>query len=152
MDPICREQIMHEALSLAEDAAQLGEIPVGCVITDAAGRIIGRGRNRREECHDATAHAELEAIREACAALGDWRLDGCSIFVTLEPCPMCAGAIINARIPRVIFGAREENTGSCGSVLDLFSENYGHRPAVFPGVCAGESTALLQHFFQERRS
>ncbi len=147
-----REQTMREALSLAEDAAQQGEIPVGCVITDSDGRIIGRGRNRREGSHDATAHAELEAIREACEALGDWRLDGCSLFVTLEPCPMCAGAIINARIPRVVFGAREENTGSCGSVIDLFSERYGHRPAVFPGVCEQESRALLQRFFRERRS
>ena len=147
-----REQTMREALSLAEDAASQGEIPVGCVITDSGGRIIGRGRNRREETHDATAHAELEAIREACEALGDWRLEGCSLFVTLEPCPMCAGAIINARIPRVVFGAREENTGSCGSVIDLFSERYGHRPAVFPGVCEVESRALLQRFFQERRS
>ena len=147
-----REQTMREALSLAEDAAQQGEIPVGCVITDSDGRIIGRGRNRREESHDATAHAELEAIREACEALGDWRLDGCSLFVTLEPCPMCAGAIINARIPRVVFGAREENTGSCGSVIDLFSARYGHRPAVFPGVCEQESRALLQRFFRERRA
>ena len=147
-----REQTMREALSLAEEAASQGEIPVGCVITDSDGRIIGRGRNRREETHDATAHAELEAIREACEALGDWRLEGCSLFVTLEPCPMCAGAIINARIPRVVFGAREENTGSCGSVIDLFSERYGHCPAVFPGVCEAESRALLQRFFQERRS
>ena len=147
-----REQTMREALSLAEDAASQGEIPVGCVITDSGGRIIGRGRNRREETHDATAHAELEAIREACEALGDWRLEGCSLFVTLEPCPMCAGAIINARIPRVVFGAREEHTGSCGSVIDLSSERYGHRPAVFPGVCEAESRALLQRFFRERRS
>ena len=142
-----REQTMREALSLAEDAASQGEIPVGCVITNSDGRIIGRGRNRREETHDATAHAELEAIREACEALGDWRLEGCSLFVTLEPCPMCAGAIINARIPRVVFGAREENTGSCGSVIDLFSERYGRRPAVFPGVCEAASRALLQRFF-----
>ena len=161
MDPICREQNMREALCLAEEAARQGEIPVGCVITDAFGRIIGRGRNRRiigrgrnrrEERHDATAHAELEAIREACASLGDWRLDRCSLYVTLEPCPMCAGAIINARIPRVVFGAREENTGSCGSVIDLFSERYGHSPAVFSGVCEQESRELLQGFFQQRRS
>lgn len=146
-----REQVMQEALLLAEEAADRGEVPVGCVITDVSGRIIGRGRNRREEARDATAHAELEAIREACESLGDWRLDGCTIYVTLEPCPMCAGAIINARIPRVVFGAREENTGSCGSVVDLFSENYGHRPAVFSGTCAEESRALLQRFFQARR-
>ena len=146
-----REQIMREALCLAEEAALQGEIPVGCVIIDADGHIIGRGRNRREETHDATAHAELEAIREACATLSDWRLAGCSLYVTLEPCPMCAGAIINARIPRIVFGAREENSGSCGSVIDLFSERFGHRPAVFPGVCEEESRSLLQHFFQEKR-
>ena len=146
-----REETMQEALRLAGEAAENGEVPVGCVITDREGNIIGRGRNRREEARDATAHAEMEAIREACEKVGDWRLDGCSIFVTLEPCPMCAGAIINARIPRVHFGAREENTGSCGSVLDLFSENYGHRPAVFPDICAEESRALLKDFFRNQR-
>ena len=151
MSAMEREQLMQEALRLAEEAASQGEVPVGCVVTDAGGHIIGRGRNRRGEAHDATAHAEMEAIREACSAFGDWRLDGCSLYVTLEPCPMCAGAILNARIPRVVFGAREENTGSCGSVIDLFSENYGHRPAVFPGVCAEESKALLQSFFQQKR-
>ena len=145
-------EYMAEALCLAERASEHGEVPVGCVITDARGRIIGRGRNRREECRDATAHAEMEAIREACASVGDWRLDGCSLYVTLEPCPMCAGAIINARIPRVVFGAREDNSGSCGSVLDLFSENFGHRPAVYAGVRAEESRALLRCFFQERRT
>ena len=146
-----KEQIMKEALRLAQEAAAHGEIPVGCVITDSSGQIIGRGRNRREETHDATAHAEVEAIREACAALGDWRLDGCTIHVTLEPCPMCTGAIINARIPRLVFGSREENSGSCGSVVDLFSEKYGHRPAVYSGICAEESRALLQQFFARRR-
>ena len=146
-----REYWMREALLLAEEAGAGGEVPVGCVITDAGGRIIGRGRNRRESSHDATAHAEIEAIREACAVTGDWRLDGCSLFVTLEPCPMCAGAIINARIPRVFFGAREENSGSCGSVVDLFSENYGHHPAVYPDLCAEKSRALLQGFFQKKR-
>ena len=147
-----KEQYMQSALLLAGEASAHGEVPVGCVIADAEGRIIGSGRNRREETGDATAHAELEAIREACRELGDWRLEGCSLYVTLEPCPMCAGAIINARIPRVVFGAREENTGSCGSVIDLFSERYGHRPAVFSGVCEQESRVLLQRFFQERRS
>ena len=152
MNPAVREQMMHKALCLAEEAAAAGDVPVGCVIADAEGRIIGRGRNRREASHDATAHAELEAIREACAALHDWRLDGCSIYVTLEPCPMCAGAIINSRIPRVVFGVREENTGSCGSVIDLFSERYSHHPAVFSGVCEAESKDLLQRFFQEKLS
>ena len=146
-----KEQYMQNALLLAEEAAAHGEVPVGCVIADASGRMIGRGRNRREETGDATAHAELEAIREACRELGDWRLEGCSIYVTLEPCPMCAGAIINARIPRVIFGAREENSGSCGSVIDLFSERYGHRPAVYAGICAEESRELLKSFFSGKR-
>ena len=142
---------MQDALLLAKEAAEQGEVPVGCIITDKDGNIIGRGRNRREQMHDATAHAEVEAIREACAHLGDWRLDGCTLFVTLEPCPMCTGAIINSRIPRIVFGAREENFGSCGSVIDLFSERYGHKPAVFAGVCADESAELLKSFFKDKR-
>ena len=142
---------MSAALALAWEAAEAGEIPVGCVITDAAGRIIGRGRNRREARHDATAHAEVEAIREACAHAGSWRLDGCTLFVTLEPCPMCAGAILMARIPRVVYGAREEKTGSLGSVLDLFTESYGFTPEVYGGVCAAESAALLRNFFKDKR-
>ena len=146
-----REEYMRAALTLAHAAAADGEVPVGCVIVDAGGRIIGRGRNRREEGHDATAHAELEAIREACAEIGDWRLEGCAIFVTLEPCPMCAGAIINSRIPTVVFGARDELTGSCGSVINLFEERYGHRPAVFGSVRAEESARLLKDFFREKR-
>ena len=143
--------MMREALRLAQEAADDGEVPVGCVIADGEGRVIGRGRNRREEGHDATAHAELEAIREACAEIGDWRLEGCAIFVTLEPCPMCAGAIINSRIPTVVFGARDELTGSCGSVINLFEERYGHRPAVFGSVRAEESARLLKDFFREKR-
>ena len=150
-DPEQRKEQMGRALRLAEDAAQAGDVPVGCIITGPDGNIIGRGRNRREELHDATAHAEVEAIREACRTLGDWRLEGCTLFVTLEPCPMCAGAILNARIPEVVFGAREEASGSCGSVIDLFSENYGHRPKVFSGVRAEESRALLREFFRGRR-
>ena len=149
--PETREQNMREALRLAEEAARSDDVPVGCVITDAAGNIVGRGRNRREEARDATAHAEVEAIREACGALGTWRLDGCTLTVTLEPCPMCAGAILSARIPEVVFGAREENSGSCGSVVDLFSENYGHRPRVYAGVLAEESRALLRAFFRGKR-
>jgi len=130
---------------------EAGDVPVGCVITDKDGNIIGRGRNRRQETHDATAHAELEAIREACAETGDWRLEGCSIFVTLEPCPMCTGAIINSRIPTVVYGAKEELSGSCGSVIDLFSERYGHKPAVYGGVMKDESAKLLKQFFMKRR-
>ena len=146
-----REEAMSLALELAREAAEKGEVPVGCVVTGPDGAVIGRGRNRREENGDATAHAEIEAIREACAALGDWRLEGCALTVTLEPCPMCTGAIINARIPTVVFGAREEQSGSCGSVIDLFSERYGHRPAVYPGVRREECAALLRDFFREKR-
>ncbi|MBQ7895700.1 MAG: nucleoside deaminase [Oscillospiraceae bacterium] len=146
-----REKFMQYAIELAKEAAENGEVPVGCIITDKNGKIIGKGRNRRQENHDATAHAEIEAIREACRAVGDWRLEGCSIYVSLEPCPMCTGAIINARIPKLVFGAREENFGSCGSVIDLFSERYGHKPAVFAGVCADESAELLKSFFKNKR-
>ena len=146
-----REEYMSLALELAREAAAKGEVPVGCVIAGPDGAVIGRGRNRRQESGDATAHAELEAIRQACAALGDWRLSGCTLFVTLAPCPMCTGAIINARIPTVVFGAREALSGSCGSVIDLFSERYGHRPAVYPGVLREECAALLRDFFRDKR-
>ena len=146
-----REDYMRLALQLAREAAEQGEVPVGCVIAGPAGAVLGRGRNRREESGDATAHAEIEAIREACAALGDWRLEGCTLYVTLEPCPMCTGAIINARIPTLVFGAREALSGSCGSVIDLFSERYGHRPAVYPGVLAADCAALLRNFFRGKR-
>ena len=146
-----REDYMREALKLAKEAADNGDVPVGCVIVDKEGKIIGRGRNRREECSDATAHAEIEAIRQASTSLHDWRLTGCTLYVTLEPCPMCAGAIINSRIPTVVFGAREENTGSCGSVIDLFYERYGHRPAVYYGILKDECSQILKNFFREKR-
>ena len=145
------ESYMREALSLAREAAGAGEVPVGCVIADREGRIIGRGRNRREESGDATAHAEIEAIRAACAAVGDWRLEGCTLYVTLEPCPMCAGAIVNSRVPTLVFGARDANMGAVGSVIDLFFERFGHRPAVYAGVLREESAALLRDFFREKR-
>lgn len=146
-----REEYMALALRLARQAGEAGEVPVGCVIADGDGRIIGRGCNRRRELNDATAHAELEAIREACAAVGDWRLEGCSIYVSLEPCPMCTGAIINSRIPTVVYGAKEGLSGSCGSVINLFEERYGHKPAVYGGVLADESAKLLKSFFKEKR-
>lgn len=146
-----REEYMSLALDLAREAAAHGEVPVGCLVVGPDGKVIGRGRNRREETGDATAHAELEAIREACRAVGDWRLEGCTLFVTLEPCPMCTGAIINARVPTLVFGAREALSGSCGSVIDLFSERYGHSPAVYPGVLADDCAALLRDFFRGRR-
>ena len=146
-----REYFMSLAMQLAKEAANSGEVPVGCIIVDENNNIIGRGRNRREENSDATAHAEIEAIREACRHMGDWRLEGCTMFVTLEPCPMCTGAIINSRIPTVVFGARDAVTGSCGSVIDLFCERYGHSPAVFPGVLKDESAALLKSFVKNKR-
>ena len=145
------ERYMRMALELAREASSEGEVPVGCVIADADGKVIGRGRNRREENADATAHAEIEAIREAGEALGSWRLDGCTLYVTLEPCPMCAGAIINARVPMLVFGAADAVSGSCGSVIDLFFERYGHQPKVLGGVLGEESAALLRAFFSSLR-
>ena len=143
---------MRQALALAREAAEAGEIPVGCVVVHRDGRVVGRGRNRRQEARDATAHAEVEAIRQACRTLGDGRLEDWTLYVTLEPCPMCAGAIWNARIPRVVFGAREEKSGSLGSVIDLFSENYGFRPRVYAGVLREECAGVLRDFFQALRA
>ena len=140
------KRFMLRALSLAEEAAAAGEVPVGAVVVKD-GQVIGEGRNRREEGRTALAHAEVEAIRAACAALGTWNLSGCALFVTLEPCPMCAGAIINARLSTVVYGAREPNSGSVGSVINLFEERYGHRPAVYGGVLREECAALLAQFF-----
>ena len=145
-----REKYMSAALELAREAAAAGEIPVGCVIVKD-GEIIGRGRNRREEERSALAHAEVEAIAEACKALGDWRLEDCALFVTLEPCPMCTGAIINARVGEVVYGAKEENTGSCGSVINLFEENYGHKPRVYGSVLKDECAAVMREFFEKLR-
>ena len=145
------EKYMRAALELAREAAENGEVPVGCVVASPEGGIIGRGRNRREEGRDATAHAEIEAIRAACAALGTWNLSGCALFVTLEPCPMCAGAIINSRISTVVYGAKEPYSGSVGSVINLFEERYGHRPAVYGGVLRDECASLLRSFFEGLR-
>ena len=131
-----REDYMRAALALAHEAAADGEVPVGCVIADGA-----------ERTHRADAHAEMEAIAEACRARGTWRLDACTLYVTLEPCPMCAGAIINARVPVVVYGAREPNFGSCGSVLNLFEERYGHHPAIYGGVLADDCADVLRAFF-----
>ena len=145
------ERYMSIALELAKEAAEDGDTPVGCVVVDTAGTVIGRGRNRREKEKSATAHAELEAISDACKTLDDWRLFGCSLYVTLEPCPMCAGAIIMSRISKVFFGARDELTGSCGSVLNLFMEPYGHSTQITGGVLADDCSALLSGFFRTLR-
>ena len=146
-----REEYMSAALELAALAAAEGEVPVGCIVVSPGGEIIGTGRNRREGGHDATAHAEIEAIRQACRHTGSWRLDGCSLYVTLEPCPMCAGAIINSRISKLFYAAREERTGSCGSVINLFMEPYGHEPQIVGGILEEESTSLLRGFFKSLR-
>ena len=145
------EEYMSIALELAKEAADNGDVPVGCVIVSPEGEIIGRGRNRREQNCDATAHAEVEAIREANKALGTWRLHGCSMYVTLEPCPMCAGAIINSRIAKLFYGSREENSGSCGSVINLFMERYGHSPQIVGGIMDDECKAVLKEFFEKLR-
>ena len=143
------EKYMKEALKQAKKAFKLGEVPIGCVVVrNGDGSIIGRGYNRRNTDKSTLAHAEITAIKKAVKAEGDWRLEDCTIYVTLEPCPMCTGAVINARIPELVYGAREENTGSCGSVIDLFAENYGHRPRVYTGVCAEESRQLLRDRLQ----
>jgi tRNA(adenine34) deaminase len=145
------EKYMRLALQEARSAARAGEVPVGCVITGPDGGVIGRGRNMREETRDASAHAEVLAIRQACRALGTWRLEGCVMYVTLEPCPMCAGAVVNSRIPTVVYGAKDSAAGSCGSVINLFEERYGHRPAVYGGVLEEECSALLKDFFKTLR-
>ena len=142
---------MDEALTLAKEAASEGEVPVGCVIT-LGDRIVGRGRNRRELGKSALAHAEIEAIAEANRTLGGWRLWQCTLYVTLEPCPMCAGAIINARIPRVVYGGKDVRFGACGSVTDLFAMPFNHKPQVETGLLEDECLALLQEFFQRLRN
>lgn len=144
-------EYMARALELAREAAERGDVPVGCVIVDENGAVIGEGRNRREENKDASAHAEVEAIRMACARVGSWRLHGCKLYVTLEPCAMCAGAILNARIPEIHYGAREERTGACASVLNLFEENFGHKPRIYRGEGEKESLELLREFFKGQR-
>ena len=145
-----QECYMMEALELAREAAAEGEVPVGCVIVQD-GRIIGRGRNRREEKQSTASHAEMEAIAQANAALGTWRLDTCELYVTLEPCPMCAGAILNARIRRVWYGARDEVMGACGGVLNLFMEDFPNRPTVVGGVLATTCREVLAEFFGQLR-
>ena len=145
-----REIYMAKALDLAREAAAAGEVPVGCVIV-RNGEVIGRGRNRREEKQAVSSHAEMEAMAQANATLGSWRLDGCELYVTLEPCPMCAGAILNARISKVFYGARDSAFGACGGVTNLFMEEFPNRPALVGGILAEECQAVLADFFSGLR-
>ena len=144
------EDYMQEALALAREAAAQGEVPVGCVIV-RGGAVIGRGRNRREEKQAVSSHAEMEAMAQANAALGSWRLEECDLYVTLEPCPMCAGAILNARVRRVFYGARDRAMGACGGVLNLFMEDFPHHPQLVGGILAEECQAVLSEFFKGLR-
>ena len=144
------EGYMRQALDLAREAAECGEVPVGCVIVQGD-RVVGRGRNCREEKQHTQSHAEMEAIRQANEALGSWRLDECTLYVTLEPCPMCAGAILNARIPRVYYGARDREMGACGGVLNLFMEDFPQRPALVGGILEEQCRGVLTDFFRRLR-
>lgn len=144
-------EYMQIALQLAQEAAEMGEVPVGAVVVkDDA--IIGRGLNRRETEGNSLAHAEIEAINQACDALGGWQLTDCTLYVTLEPCPMCAGAIINSRISRVVFGAANIKAGSCGSIVNLFSLPYNHKPILNGGVLETECQQILKDFFKSLRN
>ncbi len=144
------EEYMREALSLAEKAFELGEVPVGAVAV-WEGKIVGRGMNLRETDKNALRHAEIMAIDEACKNLGGWRLWKCDLYVTLEPCPMCAGAIINSRVKRVIYGASDPKAGSCGSLTNLFEMPYNHKPEVVSGVLEKECSEILIRFFARLR-
>ena len=145
------EAYMRRALELAKQCIADGDVPVGCVIVSPDGRVVGEGRNRRVADGLATAHAEVEAINMACKTLGSWRLSGCTLYVTLEPCPMCAGAIINARVDEVRYGAKEAKSGCCGSVLNLFEERFNHHPRIYGGLLQQDCQALLTHFFESLR-
>lgn len=144
------EQYMARALALARQAEALGEIPVGAVVVQNQ-QIVGEGFNRRETDRDATAHAEILAIQSACRTLGRWRLEDCTLFVTLEPCPMCTGAILQSRLSCVIFGAADPKAGCCGGLLPLTEEAFDSHPAIYGGVLEAKCSALLNDFFASRR-
>ena len=145
------EAFMRMALDLAEEAARLGEVPVGAVVVRQE-EVVGRGFNAPIRTHDPSAHAEMAALRDAAGRLGNYRLPGCSLYVTLEPCVMCTGAIQHARVARVVYGARDPKTGACGSVVDLFADpRLNHHTAVAGGILADEAASLLQRFFASRR-
>ena len=145
------EDFMRIALEEARQALEEGELPVGCAIA-RGGEVVARAHNEREQSGDPTAHAEVLAIRRAAARLGGWRLNGCTLYVTLEPCPMCAGAILNARIPRVYYGARDRAMGACGGVLNLYMEPFALTPALVGGILADECRAVLESFFRSIRA
>lgn len=145
-----KREFMLEAIKLAKIAANEGEVPVGAVIVKD-GKIIAKGRNEREKKQNALSHAEIEAINNACNALGSWRLDGCEMYVTLEPCPMCAGAIINSRIKTLVFGAYDSKMGSIDSVVNLCDYPYNHKVEVYGGICEDECLSVLQEFFKDLR-
>jgi tRNA(adenine34) deaminase len=144
---------MAAALGEARAALATGDVPIGAVVLDPEGAVIGRGRNVREAERDPTGHAEIVALREAAKATGSWRLEGCTLVVTLEPCTMCAGAAVLARVARVVFGAFDDKAGAVGSLWDVVRDRrLNHRPEVVTGVMAGESTALLDEFFRGQRT
>lgn len=142
---------MKEAVAEAEKAREAGEVPIGAVVVKNS-QIIARGRNEREECQTVTAHAELIAIENACKAAGSWRLEGCTLYVTLEPCPMCAGAIVQSRMDRVVYGAADRKAGCCGTIINLLDEpRFNHRCPVTSGILADEAGKLLTDFFKHLR-
>ena len=145
------EEYMEKALALAKTAAERGEVPVGAVVVDENGEIVGEGFNRREELQSPTAHAELLAIEQAAKRLGKRRLTGCTIYVTLEPCPMCAGAVMNAQLKRVVYGAFDEKNGACASVVTLFDEKFTHIPRVRSRVLERRCGEILTEFFKDKR-
>ena len=144
------KQFMNLAIEEAKIAAQIGEVPVGAVIVKD-GKVIAKGHNTREKEQSALGHAEINAIKQACKALGSWRLDDCELYVTMEPCPMCAGAIINARIKTVVFGSYDLKMGSFDSVVNLATLNYDFKPEIYGGICEEECTAIVKNFFKELR-
>ncbi len=143
---------MRAALEEARAALLTGDVPIGALVLDADGEVLGRGHNVREADHDPTGHAEIIALRAAAASRGEWRLEGCTLVVTLEPCTMCAGAAVQSRVARVVFGAYDDKAGAVGSLWDVVRDRrLNHRPEVTGGVLAAESTALLEEFFRAHR-
>jgi tRNA(adenine34) deaminase len=151
-DPSIDEQLLHVALEEARAAAQAGDVPIGAVIVDAAGAVLARGRNRREVDQDPTAHAEIDALRAAARVRGDWHMNGCTLYVTLEPCPMCAGALVNARVARLVYGCADPKAGAVDTLFSIGRDpRLNHRFEVTSGVLEAECAALLKSFFAERR-